>query len=109
MWYHATAHYGGRKRHWWNRSRDDLIADVLAPLAGHQVRTSTRGGKPVLFNFGAVSYLTIIKTAKKLDRGARGSVPKELRDPEFVANNNATKEFAEEVRLLSASSASRSL
>ncbi len=109
MWYHATAHYGTRKRHWWNRRRDDLVADVLVPFASRQVRVLTRAGKPSVFNFGAVEYLTILKTRGKLSRGPKGAVPAELKQQSFIDENNATKEFVEEIRLLSSAQASRSL
>ena len=109
MWYHSTAHYSTRKRYWWNRSRDDLVADILVPLAGRQVRLLTRSGQPALFNFGAVWYVTILKTSGKLSRSKKGGVPLELRDKVFVAENNATKEFVEEIRLLSSTQESRSL
>lgn len=44
MRYHATARYGDRQRHWWNRRRDDIVSDVLVPFAGKQVKLSTRSG-----------------------------------------------------------------
>lgn len=109
MWYHAVAHYGGKRRCWWNRSRDGLVAKVLVPLAGQQVQAVTRNGQPALFNFAAVSYLTVHKTDGKLKRGERGGIPTELRDKDFLAANNATKEFVDEIRVLSAATSSQSL
>jgi hypothetical protein len=109
MWYHAIAHYGPRKRYWWNRRRDDLVQDVLLPFVGKQVKPAKRVGVASLFNYGAADYLTIVKTKTKLKRPAGGKTPAELSNAKFVKKNNATDEFVEEMKLLSSSDIGRSL
>jgi hypothetical protein len=109
MWYHAITDFGEKKRYWWNRTRDDLINDLLIPLLGKQVLSVNRRGNKYLFNFGSVSYMTIIKTKNKLKRVATGKSPEELRDQEFIDSHNATKDFINEVKLLTSSESSRSL
>ena len=109
MWYHATARYGDRQRHWWNRRRDDIVSDVLVPFAGQQVKLSIRAGTPSLFNFATASYLTILKTREKLSRQPKGRSPAELEDPAFVGKHNATEEFVNEIRVLSSTTAARSV
>jgi hypothetical protein len=107
-WYHASARYGERVRHWWNRGRDDIISDVLLPFVGKQVQQLRREGQRALFNFGSVSYLTILKTQDKLIRPS-GNLPAELRDRAFVEDHNATTEFVNELRVLSSTLSARSV
>ncbi len=108
-WYHATARYGGRRRHWWNRRRDDIVSEVLVPFVGKQVQQATRGGTPSLFNFGAASYLTILKTAGKLKPSEDRSTPIELTNAKFVDEHNVTEEFVNELRLLTSTHSARSV
>lgn len=109
MWYHAIAHYGTRKRYWWNRHRDDLVNDIIVPFVGKQVKPLSRTGVTSLFNFGSASYITIIKTKTRLTRPAKGKIPPELADKKFVKNNEATEEFVEELTILNSNTTSRSL
>jgi hypothetical protein len=109
MWYHATARYGERNRHWWNRRRDDIISDVLIPFAGKQIKLASRLGTPALFNFAAASYLTILKTREKLTPGPKRRSPAELADESFIKKHNATEEFVNEIRVLSSAFEARSL
>ena len=109
MWYHAIAHYGSSsKSYWWNRKRDDLIQDVLIPFVSKQVRQLTREGIPSLFNYGAATYITLVKTESKLTKGD-GTYPKDLGNKAFVEKHCATKEFVEEMKLLTTSPRTRSL
>jgi hypothetical protein len=109
MWYHAITDFGERKRYWWNRSRDDLIKDLLIPLLSKQAVPAKRRGTKSLFNFGSVSYMTILKTKEKLKRPGKGKIPNELKDQDFIDKNNPTSDFVKEVRILSSSKPSRSL
>jgi hypothetical protein len=108
-WYHAITEFGDRRRYFWNRDRDELFSDLLIPLLSKQVVATKRKGKKSLFNFGAVSYLTIIRTNKKLRRLKKGSAPRELQNEEFVAKNNVTEDFVSDLRLIQASSFTRSI
>jgi hypothetical protein len=108
-WYHATAYYGERLRHWWNRRRDDIVSDVLVPFVGKQVLQLKRAGMPSLFNFGTASYLTILKTSDKLKPPSDRRTPTELGDRTFVESHNATEEFVNELRLVSSTLAARSV
>jgi len=108
-WYHATAHYGGRTRHWWNRRRAEIVSDVIVPFVGKQVQQATRAGMPSLFNFGSASYLTILKTPDKLKRPKDGSTPAELSDEAFVRKHNNTEEIVNELRLSASTDSARSL
>jgi hypothetical protein len=108
-WYHATARYGDRRRHWWNRKRNEIIADVLLPFIGKQVQQTTRASTPTLFNFGAASYLTILRTHRKLKRSEDGTFPSELQNKAFVSKHNITDEFVNELRLLASADSARSL
>lgn len=109
MWFHAITDYGDSKRYWWNRSRDELITDLIIPLFSKQVVIANHRGKKSLFNFGAVSYATIIKTDSKLERPGKGKVPEELKDDDFIKEHNATQEFLNEIRILQSTPATRSL
>ena len=109
MWYHAITEFGQKKRYWWNRSRDDLIKELLIPLINKQAIPAERRGAKSLFNFGAVSYMTVIKTKGKLKRPGKGKVPPELTDSDYVDENNSTSEFIKDVKLISSSTESRSL
>lgn len=109
MWYHAIAHYGTRKRYWWNRHRDDLVQDIIIPFVGKQVKPLTRAGISSLFNFGSASYITVVKTRTKIKRPAKGKTPSELSDEKFVREHAATDEFLDDLKLLSSNVASRSL
>ena len=109
MWYHAITDLGQSKRYWWNRSRDDLIRDLLVPLLNRQVVLVSRRGAKSLFNFGSVSYMTILKTKRRLNRSGQGKIPDELTDQHFIDENNSTAEFVNEVKILSSSKQIRSL
>jgi hypothetical protein len=109
MWYHAITEFGDSTRYWWNRKRDDLVEEILKPLLSKQVVLSTRRGKQSLFNFGAVSYVTFVKTEEKLRRPAPGKVPEQLKDQEFVNENNVTEEFINEVEIINSTYPTRSL
>jgi len=108
-WYHAVTEFGERKRYWWNRDRDELISALLVPLLSRQVIATRRRGKKSLFNFGVVSYLTVVKTKTKLRRPKKGKPPRELQDQDFVTKNNATEEFVTDIRLIQSSPFTRSL
>lgn len=109
MWYHAITDFGEDTRYWWNRTREDLVNELVLPLVGKQIRAVSRRGKKALFNFGTISYMTIIRSKSKLKRPASGKVPPELKNKRFVQENDATKEFLDELKILSASPESRSL
>jgi|RhiMetdeSRZDD1v2_1073273.scaffolds.fasta_scaffold444001_2 hypothetical protein len=109
MWYHAITDYGNSTRYWWNRSRDGLVEELLMPLLSKHVVVVNRRGKKSLFNFGAVSYVTIVKTPKKLKRPGEGKAPLELANIKFVKEHNATREFINELRVLQSTPATRSL
>lgn len=109
MWYHAITDFGEKKRYWWNRNRDELISDLLVPLLSKQIVVTTRRQNKSLFNFGAVSYVTVLKTRQKLSRPGEGKAPRELLDKAFVKNYTATEEFVKEVRLIQSTPLTRSL
>lgn len=109
MWFHAITEFGQKKRYWWNRSQEDLVSELLLPLLSKQTILASRREKKSLFNFGSVSYATIIKTPTKLVRSGAGKPPKELTDFRFVKKHNATGEFIKEIRLLQSSPLTRSL
>jgi len=75
MWYHAITDFGEDTRYWWNRTREDLVNELVLPLVGKQIRAVSRRGKKALFNFGTISYMTIIRSKSKLKRPASGKVP----------------------------------
>jgi hypothetical protein len=109
MWYHAITDFGESTRYWWNREREELVEEILKPLLSKQVVLSNRRGKQSLFNFGAVSYVTIVKSEQKIRRPAPGKVPEELKNQEFVDENNATEEFINEIETLNSTPPTRSL
>jgi hypothetical protein len=109
LWYHAITDFGEQTRYWWNRTRQDLVVDLVLPLAGKEIRAVSRRGRQALFNFGAITYMTILKTKTKLKRPKPGKIPPEFKDKDFVQENDATEEFLDELRLLSASPESRSI
>ena len=109
MWYHAITDFGDSTRYWWNRSRDELVEKLLVPLLSKHVVVVIRRGKRSLFNFGAVSYLTVVKTQAKLKRPGKGKAPSELKDSKFIKEHNATEEFVNEIRILQSVPATRSL
>jgi hypothetical protein len=109
FWYHAVADFGARTRYFWNRDRDELISEILIPLLSKQVVAAKRRGKKSLFNFGAISYLTVVKTKNKLERSKEGKPPQRLQDRAFVARNNVTEEFLRDIRLIQSTHLSRSL
>ena len=53
--------------------------------------------------------MTVIKTKGKLKRPGKGKVPPELKDSDYIDENNSTSEFIKEVKLISSSTESRSL
>ncbi len=109
MWYHAITDFAETKRYWWNRTRDDLIADLIIPLLNKQVLPVSRRGAKSLFNFGSVSYMTILKSKGKIKRSGKGKVPPELKNSDYIDEHNATSEFVQEVKLISSSSHSKSI
>ncbi len=109
MWYHAVTDFGEKSRYWWNRTRESFVADIIVPFVSKQVKIAKRRGSKTLFNFGSISYLTVIKTERKLKRPAEGLHPTEFDDPEFVAVHTATEEFLDEIKILAASPPSRSI
>jgi hypothetical protein len=109
MWYHAITDFGDKTRYWWNRDRDDLVSELLIPLLSKQIIVTSRREKKSLFNFGSVSYVTVVKTAHKLSRPRKGRAPRELQDKDFVNKHNATEEFVNDIRLLQSSPSVRSL
>ena len=109
MWYHAITDFGEQTRYWWNRTREDLVSDLVLPLVGKEIRAVSRRGRQALFNFGAVSYMTVLKTKTKLKRPKPGTIPPEFKDKDFIQRNDATEEFLDKLRVLSASPESRSI
>lgn len=109
MYYHAITDFGEKKRYWWNRTRENLVSDLLIPLCNKQVLPVSRRNSKSLFNFGSVSYITILKTNDKLTRPGNGKVPLELLEVKFVDENNATPEFINEVKAIISSTPSSSI
>ena len=109
MWYHAIAYYGTKTRSWWNKSREALAADVVIPFVTKQVIAAGRLGVNSLFNFGAVDYITIVKSKEKMKRPAVGRIPSQLKDATYVKEHEATHEFVDELRLAAATVSDRSL
>lgn len=109
MWYHAITDFGEQTRYWWNRTREDLVFDLVLPLVGKEIRAVSRRGRQALFNFGTVSYMTVLRTKTKLKRPRAGRTPPELKDRDFIQKNDATEEFLDELRVLSANPESRSI
>jgi hypothetical protein len=109
MWYHAVAYYGTKKRSWWNKTREALAADVIIPFVSKQVVTASRKDVTSLFNFGAVNYLTVVKTKEKISKAHGQLTPAELADSAFLAAHEATHEFLDEMRLSSTPAKDRSL
>jgi hypothetical protein len=103
MWYHAVTDFGEKKRYWWNRTREDLVNDLVLPLIGKEIRLANRRGAKALFNFGSISYMVILRTEERLVRAAPGEAPPELSNADFVAENNVTEEFVEDLKVASAS------
>jgi hypothetical protein len=68
-----------------------------------------RGSTQTLFNFAAISHITVLATESKLNRGSRGGVPDELRDPNFIDDHNVTESLVDELRLLSSTGAAKSV
>lgn len=109
VWYHAITDFGEDRRYWWNRTREDLVAELVVPLLGKEIRAVSRRGRQALFNFGAISYMTIFKTTTKLRRPGEGKIPPEFKDKKFLKDSDATEEFMDELRLQSASPESKSI
>jgi hypothetical protein len=109
IWYHAITNFGEQTRYWWNRTRGDLVADLVLPFVGKEVRPVSRRGRQALFNFGAISYMSVLKTTTKLKRPKPGRTPPQLKDQDFLKDHDATEEFLDELRVLSASPESRSI
>lgn len=110
MWYHVVTSYSeNNDRYWWNRSREDLISDILIPFITKQVTVVTKGGQKSIFNFGTVTYMTIVRTIDKLKRPKPGAIPSELKDSSFIKEHNVTEEFVNELKLISATVSSKSL
>lgn len=109
MWYHAVTDIGEGTRYWWNRTREDLVSDLVLPLIGKEIRAVKRRGRQTLLNFGAISYMTIVRTKIKLKRLGTGKVPPQLKDLDFIQENDVTEEFLDELKVQSASPESRSI
>lgn len=109
VWYHAITDFGDQTRYWWNRTREDLVVDLVLPLVGKEIRAVSRRGRQVLFNFGVISYMTIVKTKGKLKRPGSGKAPPQLKNRKFIQTNDATEEFLDELKLLSATPENRSI
>lgn len=110
MWYHAITSYNGKNdRYWWNRSREDLISDILIPFITKQVMVVTKSGDKSIFNFGNITYMTLLRTEDKLKRPRPGAIPSELKDNSFVKEHNITEEFINESKLITATVSSQSL
>jgi hypothetical protein len=109
MWYHAITEFSESRRYWWNRTRDSLVESLLMPLLSKQVVSVKRRGRNNLFNFGVISYVTILKTDEKIKRPSEGQPPEELKDTGFIREHDATDEFLDEIRLLQAAPSTRSL
>lgn len=108
MKYHAIAHYNGEKRYWWNYSKEKLINDILILFVQKEVRITKRAGIQTIFHFGTISYLTILQTDKALSKGSN-TIPKELKDVDFIRDNNVTEKMTNEIRMISSTSQTRSL
>jgi len=109
MWYHAIAHYGTKKRYWWNRKKQDILQDVLLPFVSQQVSLVTRQGTKALFSFAAIDYVTLLATKEKLSRPRRGRSPTELGNNEFVEAHNVTEDFSNAIKVMSSNPGVRSL
>lgn len=108
MKYHVIAHYNGDKRYWWNYSKDKLIEQVLLPFIQKEIRIVTRGTIRTIFNFGTVSYFTILATESSIKKDS-SIIPSELKDVNFIKEHSITEEFINEIRLISSSLQTRSV
>lgn len=109
MWYHAIAYYGTKRRSWWNKTRDALASDVIVPFVTKQVVAASRSTVKSLFNFGAVNYITVVKTKERLGKASGQTAPAELADSAFLSAHEATHEFLDETRVAAAPARDRSL
>ncbi|OXM84575.1 hypothetical protein [Paenibacillus rigui] len=99
MNYHVIAQFHEKTRYYWNYSKDSLVDDLLIPLIQKDVRIAKKSGVETIFNFGAISYFTVLATKKRLSlKGAR--IPNELKDRSFIQEHNITSQIINEVKVL---------
>lgn len=111
MYYHYVARFPGqtRKHRWWNRTKDNVITDILGPfLRGQKIEGTWvgRGGKrfSCLINMGTVDHFLVFKTRRRLSSS-------QLR--KFKKNNSighhCTSELVREIRFDRATKQAKSL
>ena len=108
MYYHAKIEYEGKSHHWWNRSKDGLIKDLLIPYVNGQVVLVNRNGHKSLLNMRSVSFITVYKTNERLHKPAGKGHPLELDTDEFM-ENACTAEIMGEIQIEHATTSSRSI
>lgn len=109
MYYHCVAHmFGGGYHEWMNRTKEDMITEILGPyLRGQVVQVQWTVTKPTgdaLFNFGSANYIRIFRTDKSLDDSQR----KEFQEKQTIGTE-CTVEVIREIRFDKATMQAKSL
>src|SRR3972149_9074571 len=108
MKYHAKLEHSGRPHFWWNLSKQGIINYLLIPFINWQVIVANRAGQKSILNMKNVTFLTVYRTAKKLQKTGTRRIPVELKSEEFQ-ENECTEEIIKEVKGIHAASSAQSI
>ncbi|MEL4423594.1 hypothetical protein [Shewanella algae] len=108
MKYHARLEYGDDSHFWWNKSKENLIDNLMLPFINGQVVSVNKSGQKRLLNMKNVTLLTVFKTTKSLKATDEKSIIQQIKDNDF-SDNECTEEVLNEVQMIKSPSNMTSL
>lgn len=108
MYYHARFEYEGRSHHWWNRTKEKLIGDLLIPFVNGQITLISRKGHKSILNMKNVTHVTVYRTTKKLTKPVGKRHPVEF-DTDKINKFDCTAEIIRELKVDNAAASTRSI
>lgn len=112
MFYHTRFEYAGKSHHWWNRTKENLMTNLLIPFINGQIILINRGKHKTqyrsILNMKNVTHVTVYRTHKQL------LVPKGKRHPEEfdtdeINDFDCTAKIIKELRIEHAVTSTRSI
>jgi hypothetical protein len=104
MYYHALLRIYGGHEFWGNVDRETIIREVVIPYVNRQVISVNSDNDRALMNLGSVTYLRILRTDDKIQRGVQEALELAT-DPSKLC----TDEVVDEARLSRVSERARSI
>ncbi len=104
--YHAWLEMGsGHTHHWRNKSKEDIITEVLVPFVERQVIEAYYRNRPTLLNLSGAHVLRIFKSPRQIEKGEI----EQIAEDKIPDVRECTRELIVETRLGKAHETAKSL